>query len=171
MVPCPKAVSDYNKYMGGVDKLDQMLEAYSVVRKSRRWWVKIFFYFIDVAICNSYIIYKSSRTTKGEKAMSHLVYRSILVNELIGAYSSKSKRGYLPMKGYARKKQTGRGVLKVENTLRLSNVGMHMPEVIKGYRRCARCSTKTKEKRSNIICPVCNVALCKGCFSEFHKSK
>nr|CAI5859199.1 unnamed protein product [Callosobruchus analis] len=150
-VPCPVAVSDYNKYMGGVDKMDQMIERYSVVRKSRRWWMKIFFYFIDVAICNSFVIYKSSVTANGKKPISHLVFRSILVNELIGTFSSKQKKD-------------------VQNTKRLSNVGIHLPEVIKTYRRCALCSTKRQEKRSNVLCSACNVALCKGCFADFHKS-
>nr|CAH7718955.1 unnamed protein product [Callosobruchus chinensis]CAI5818917.1 unnamed protein product [Callosobruchus analis]CAH7726829.1 unnamed protein product [Callosobruchus chinensis]CAH7733976.1 unnamed protein product [Callosobruchus chinensis]CAH7741215.1 unnamed protein product [Callosobruchus chinensis] len=168
-VPCPVAVSDYNKYMGGVDKMDQMIERYSVVRKSRRWWMKIFFYFIDVAICNSFVIYKSSVTANGKKPISHLVFRSILVNELIGTFSSKQKKGYQPMKGFAKKKRSV-GVLNVQNTKRLSNVGIHLPEVIKTYRRCALCSTKRQEKRSNVLCSACNVALCKGCFADFHKS-
>nr|CAI5857468.1 unnamed protein product [Callosobruchus analis] len=168
-VPCPVAVSDYNKYMGGVDKMDQMIERYSVVRKSRRWWMKIFFYFIDVAICNSFVIYKSSVTANGKKPISHLVFRSILVNELIGTFSSKQKKGYQPMKGFAKKKRSV-GVLNVRNTKRLSNVGIHLPEVIKTYRRCALCSTKRQEKRSNVLCSACNVALCKGCFADFHKS-
>lgn len=167
-VPCPLAIADYNKYMGGVDKIDQMLETYSIVRKSRRWWVKIFFHFMDLAICNSYIIYKTCSTQNRKKPVSHLTYRSILVNELIGNYCSKLKRGYQPMKGFGKKRKMG--VTTVQNTVRLSNVGMHLPEIIKSYRRCANCSTKAKEKRSNILCPPCNVALCKGCFSDFHKS-
>ncbi|KAI4469567.1 piggybac transposable element-derived protein 4 [Holotrichia oblita] len=37
-VPCPESIAAYNKFMGGVDKMDQYLAAYNVSQKSRRWW-------------------------------------------------------------------------------------------------------------------------------------
>jgi len=41
-------------------------------------------------------------------------------------------------------------------------------------RRCARCSTKEKEIRTEWICSVCNVPLClakqKNCFALYHNS-
>ncbi|KAG8279462.1 hypothetical protein J6590_104970 [Homalodisca vitripennis] len=36
--------------------------------------------------------------------------------------------------------------------------------------RCAHCSTKDKEKRSDMVCPTCNVPLCKDCFTPFHQN-
>jgi hypothetical protein len=36
-VQCPTSISDYNIYMGGVDKADQRKESYSLDRKSRRY--------------------------------------------------------------------------------------------------------------------------------------
>lgn len=167
-VPCPEAISDYNKYMGGVDRMDQMHSAYNVARKSRRWWIKLFYYFFDMTIINAFIIFKEVEKQNGvSKPMTQLQFRSLLVNELIGKFINK-KRGYQPGLGSRRKKSR---VLTISNTLRLSDVGSHLPEVVKGYRRCAQCSTKAKEKRSNIICTVCRVALCKGCFADFHQSK
>lgn len=165
-VPCPESISDYNQFMGGVDRMDQMLSAYSVAQKSRRWWIKLFYYFIDCAIVNCFILYKETTKKNNHKAMSHLQFRSLLVNELINKYSSKSKPGYAPMKGFATKRKSG--ATTIENTIRHSNVGIHLPEKIKGWRRCAGCSTKEKEKRSNVICKTCNVALCKNCFTSFH---
>ena len=104
-----------------------------------------------------------------KKCLSHLKFRGLLVNELIGNYSSRKRLGYTPYKGRARKRNISDGRPTVENTIRLVNVGEHIPEKIKTYRRCAHCSTKKKEKRSNMICVKCNVALCKECFASFHK--
>lgn len=165
---CPKSIADYNAYMGGVDRLDQLLAAYSVAQKSRRWWLKIFYYFLDCSIVNGYIIYKETMKSKNLKPASQLTFRSNLVNELIGTFCSKKRTGYYPYKGFARKNDNPRKKTKVENTVRLSDVGVHIPKKIQKRRRCAYCSTKTKEKRSDLLCEKCNVALCKDCFAKFH---
>jgi len=44
-IPCPKMVYDYNQYMGFVDKADQLRTTYTLDRKSKKWWHRIFFVF------------------------------------------------------------------------------------------------------------------------------
>lgn len=65
-VPCSKSISDYNtyRYMGGVDKFDQMMAAYNIRWKSRRWWLKIFYYMLDCCIVNSFILCKEDAKKK-----------------------------------------------------------------------------------------------------------
>jgi hypothetical protein len=47
----------------------------------------------------------------------------------------------------------------------------HMPEVISTRRRCAYCSTKEKQKRTDVICTFYGVGLCvKNCFSLYHQN-
>ncbi|XP_015379091.1 PREDICTED: uncharacterized protein LOC107173177 [Diuraphis noxia] len=59
------------------------------------------------------------------------------------------------------------GVKKTTNNSTFQDVGKHVP--IQGkYRRCGFCSTKEKEKRSNLICKACDKALCKSCFGPYH---
>lgn len=61
------------------------------------------------------------------------------------------------------------GKKKVKNISNLIDVGK--PILIVGtYRRCAYCSTKTNQKRSNLICQKCDKALCKECFGPYHDS-
>ena len=54
----PTVVADYNQYMLGVDKMDQLISYYSFLHKSIKWWRKVFFWILEVAAVNSYILYK-----------------------------------------------------------------------------------------------------------------
>ncbi|KAG1682704.1 PiggyBac transposable element-derived protein 3 [Nymphon striatum] len=55
--PCPQVVVDYNSHMGGVDKADMLRSIYGLNRKSKKWWHRLFWGFVDVVVINSYIIY------------------------------------------------------------------------------------------------------------------
>lgn len=43
MVPFPKAITIFNKYMGGVDLLNYMLGYYRITFRFNKWYKKIFF--------------------------------------------------------------------------------------------------------------------------------
>lgn len=169
IIQCPQVVKDYNKFMGGVDHFDQLLECYNVSKKSRRWWVKLFYYLFDTAIVNSYIMHCQERKRSNKKIIPQLQFRSILANELISDFQGKNKRG--PQKITRQQKISKVGSerpISVSSTLRQANLGSHLPS--KGtYRRCAYCSTKKNVKRSNILCEECGVALCIECYKPFHE--
>ena len=55
-VKCPKSIIDYNNNMGGVNRADQRKENYSVDRKVKRFWLRIFFNFMNIALSNAFII-------------------------------------------------------------------------------------------------------------------
>ena len=54
----PKTVLFYNKNKVGIDVFDQMSRCYSVKAGSRRWSIHVFYNVIDMALINSWIIYK-----------------------------------------------------------------------------------------------------------------
>ena len=56
----PAVVNAYNHSMNGVDVADQLTVYYSFVRKTRKWWRKIFFYLLEVSVVNSYLLYKQT---------------------------------------------------------------------------------------------------------------
>jgi len=170
-VSCPTCIKDYNAYMGGVDHFDQLVSAYNISWKSRKWWIKIFYYCIDAMIVNAYILYKTTYQTvhPRKKCLTHLKFRSLLANELVGSFYARQKKGPTPQKGRGRKRNHPDGRATLPNATRLANVGEHLP--LKGTRRrCAYCSTSKEQRRSNIQCMKCNVALCLECFAPFHKS-
>lgn len=54
----PIDVKEYNNNMGGVDRLDQMTAYYSSPRKTIRWYKKVLFHLLDMAVWNSYFLYR-----------------------------------------------------------------------------------------------------------------
>ena len=57
-IACPQMAKDYNGYMGCVDKSDQMKSFYEITRKSKKWWHRLLWHFIDVTLVKSFIISK-----------------------------------------------------------------------------------------------------------------
>ena len=78
----PVVVVDYNKYMLGVDKLDQLCSYYSFLHKSVKWWRKVFFWLLEVGVVNSYVIHKEQCAKQGKQQITHLGYRRALIDSL-----------------------------------------------------------------------------------------
>lgn len=159
-IECPKSIADYNKFMGGVDRFDQYMATYSISQKSRRWWLKLFYYMLDTSIVNSYLLFKTSCGNNRKKPMSTLEFRSTLTDQLIGNFSSRHRPTISP--GVKNPKRA------LSNPCNYLIPGQHLAVKIDTYRRCKVCS-KNKEKRSNILCETCKICLCKDCFAPYHK--
>jgi hypothetical protein len=71
----PLFIDDYNHFMGGVDIADQLRSYYTTQRISLRNWYPLFFWIIDTAILNSYLLGKS---LYGAKFMHHKDFRVAL---------------------------------------------------------------------------------------------
>ena len=56
-ISCPLAIASYNKIMRAVDKFDKLKERHAIGRHSRKWWHRILYFVIDLAIVNSYTMY------------------------------------------------------------------------------------------------------------------
>ena len=78
----PVVIVDYNQYMLGVDKLDQLTSYYSFLHKTVKWWRKVFFWLLEVAVVNSHIIYKENCILKGEHPLNQLHYRRKIIDIL-----------------------------------------------------------------------------------------
>ena len=58
-VNCPNGIKLYNSKMGGVDLMDQLKSAYQLDQKSKfRFYLRLLFDLFDVALVNSFIVYK-----------------------------------------------------------------------------------------------------------------
>lgn len=79
-LPIPIVIDDYNHFMGGVDIADQLRGYYSTQLSVRRTWMPLFFWLLDTAIINSYLIFK-----KKDVNIKHKDFRLELVWDLIKA--------------------------------------------------------------------------------------
>ena len=57
-VNCPAIVKEYNEHMGGVDVFDMLMSLYQVDHKSTKWYRRIFFWALNVAIINGWLLYR-----------------------------------------------------------------------------------------------------------------
>lgn len=158
-VHCPKVVSEYNKLMGGVDRFDQFKQCYAIGRRSVKWWPRIMYFLIDLAIVNSYIAYKVSKGAKCRQ--DQFSFRLNLAKQLIQGFFSRKRRGK-PINFHNKTKT-------VPDDVRFDQVGKHFPKEGFSQRRCKLCSTKLNEKRTHFLCSHCDVPLCVvPCFAKFH---
>jgi len=68
----PYAVIQYNKFMKGVDKADQYLSYYSVLRKCVKWSKKVILYLLNCALFNTFFVYRTINTNKKVKYKNFL---------------------------------------------------------------------------------------------------
>lgn len=156
-VSCPEAISAYNNYMGAVDRFDQFKERYGVGRRSKKWWHRIFYFLIDLAIVNSYLLCKIAT---GKKSLHQLDFRINLAKQLISTFSSRKKRG--------RPVHCSEETMKITKTIRTQD-NEHMPVKEESRKRCKLCFLHGKETRTRIVCKTCKVSLCiDSCFEKFH---
>ena len=56
----PNVVREYNKFMGGVDLSDMLIELYRIDMPLKKWYMRIIFYLIDMSVSNSWLVYRRS---------------------------------------------------------------------------------------------------------------
>jgi len=83
MVEKPSVIANYTKNMGGVDTADQYSATYCFLRRTLKWWGKLFFCGLEVSILNVYVLYVESCKNSNSNPMSHINFRKELVLALV----------------------------------------------------------------------------------------
>ena len=146
-------VIQYTRRMGGVDRADQRIGCYSVSRRSRRWWLRIFYYMLDMAVVNAHILHTSVHP---DRSMNQLLFRADLFHVLVANFSNRGKKARAEI-NYVQRRQHSVMTKSpgVPETIRTAAVGIHMPaQQLPGFKRCRACSTKKKNTFSD---PVFNM--------------
>ncbi|KAJ8940786.1 hypothetical protein NQ314_010596 [Rhamnusium bicolor] len=151
----PTCVIDYNLNMGGVDRTDMLLSTTESVRKTIKWYKKVFFHLLDLAILNSHAVCKM----KTGENIPLLEFQKILRKTLIEKYRKVKPRpsGTRPYDGHS--------------PLRL--IERHFPSTYppkpetnkKILKQCIVCAKQGKRKSTTFTCKNCDVALC---FERYH---
>lgn len=163
-LPRPISIANYNKYMGGVDLADmRRLHCNSTLMGQNRWWLKLFFYLLDVGTSNSLIIHNEARKLYAEtqeyKPMNIVTFKMKVVESLLG-------------------KKTEDLLNEPNRETVEQHVAVHLPENTR-Y-RCAFCNLQHgRSRRTRYKCLACDVPLCTmgngrnndDCFALAHKSE
>ncbi|XP_046402676.1 piggyBac transposable element-derived protein 3-like [Ischnura elegans] len=177
-VQCPRMVKMYNDCMGGVDLCDANLSRYRIFLKSRKYYHRLFFHFVDLAVVNSWSLYRRDCDSLGisKKKQNDLLEFKMRIAE---ALTKRGKDILLKKRGrkshdsvdakFEAKRKRGPANPIPETTCRVDGVG-HWPQVKDVRQRCKNpgCSGKTV-----FLCTKCDVHLClnknSNCFIKFHE--
>ena len=168
----PECIHQYTINMRGCDLSDQLMTSYSLLRRSLKWWRKLFFHLFSLCINNAYILYKKFTTDP----VPHDTFMEMLANTLI--LSSVQSRTLAVTRP--------RAPSVVNDTNRLDS--RHFPSYIgknatkNGSKMCAICNfgkktiiakgykgTTLSRKLTSYMCKPCNIPLCiVPCFELYH---
>ena len=158
----PAVVNSYNHCMNGVDIADQLTVFYSFVRKTRKWWRKLFFYFLEVSVVNSFLVYKLSVS----QPCSHLGFRRAIVEQVAKLSLQQAPPRIGP--GAPRRQ-------RIENPLQRLDRKQHFLGKAPTDRDCVVCSKREpksgKRHRTVYFCNTCTdhpVLHPDTCFHRYH---
>ncbi|XP_053960478.1 piggyBac transposable element-derived protein 4-like [Anastrepha ludens] len=166
----PNALLDYNKFMKGVDRADQYLSYYSILRKTTKWTKRVTMYMINCALFNSFVVYNSTKNNKVKykkflnDVALHWVTDSIPTEEDTNAQEAGPST-------------SGKRAPKTDPPGRLSmDMRKHVIEKIVGtgkkkyaQRICRVCASQKVRSETCFMCTFCGVPLHRGkCFERYH---
>lgn len=146
----PHVISQYNRYMGGVDRLDQNIATYRISIRTKKWWWPVVSFLISASVNNAWLLYRLCPSYSAEK-LDLLEFTRRIVNTYLQRQVSN-----LP-----RPSQVAGHVLpevRFDGTLH-----MIAPVTLPKQRRCGECGKKVQRQ-----CMKCNVPLHVGCFAKYH---
>lgn len=157
----PKCIIDYNMEMIGIDRQDQVLSSFPIMRKFVKGYRKIFFYMCDMALFNSYILYNKNSMAKKQ---NYTEYRLRIAEALLQT---------VPLQNYNRQESLSNGDIPMRLQVQHWN---HFPKHIdptplkkNSTRVCKVCTKHKKRCEATWECKNCRVALhVPHCFERYH---
>ena len=162
-VSCPNVVKLYNRGKK-VDLMDEKKGTYQFDHRSKvKYYLRIVFDLVDNAINNSFVIYtKLSNESADLPKMDSKTYRKMIARALIENFSCRKRS--IPSASIAtgsRKSKYGQAP-DPKHAMEKSNL----------RKRCAWCTSKKIQNRTNNQCVECGVHLCyvkgRDCFKNYH---
>jgi len=172
-VDCPFVVKECNRFMGGVDLLDGLTGRYKIKLPSRKWYIRLWYHFIDVSIINSLFLYKKCQLKKNKPVNYTLAnWRAEFSSTL------NSTEVCTPTKGT--RSNSLEVLMKSVNRTRLTHIPTkdsrtdntgHIP---RSQDKKGRCKFLLCKVFTYIKCTKCNCYICiarnKDCFEKFWAS-
>jgi DNA excision repair protein ERCC-6 len=151
----PHVIGQYNKSMGGVDRMDQNISCYRISIRSKKWWWALFAYLLDVAMQNAWLVYRKTKAAQ-IRPLDQLDFRREVCIVYYKQFNSERPCIGRPL---GRPK-----ALSTRVPLAIRHDGVNHFVVSSGtQRRCVVCQQKTRRQ-----CEKCDVGLHLECSASFH---
>jgi len=94
-VQCPDVVREYNMHMGGVDILDSIMARYRITFRSKKWYFRLFYHFLDMTVANVWLLYwrTNEQKTDASKRMTLKDFKAEVAHCLLTIGHRELKRG------------------------------------------------------------------------------
>ncbi|XP_066569538.1 piggyBac transposable element-derived protein 4 [Amia ocellicauda] len=157
-IPIPTTIVEYNKYMGGVDLSDQLIQYTTAHHKVMRWYKTMFLHFVDIATVNSYLLHKELCEQQKTKPLTHRGFMELLTAQLAG----------VTLDVVSVDRQTNHTPLPIAPLD--PEKPKHRPADVRKY--CLHCKRRKKYNKTPWQCGACLVPLCnfleRPCFAQWH---
>lgn len=162
--------------MSGVDRCDQMTSYYSSPRKTIKWNKKVIFHLLDIAVWNSFYLYKMRC-----KNIRFLEFRDQLIRQLLELKDNLTAHNLMSERPIHYNRLGKKKTNQVDAATSSNEVPVlgHYPEKIpvqvgskrkNHFLRCRVCAKNGKRKETSYRCKGCEnrPPLCPECFEEWH---
>ena len=175
-VQCPSAVVMYNQFMGGADLLDSLLALYRIPVRSKKWYHRLLWHFLDLSLVQSWLLYRREATANnvpGKEQLSLLQFKLSVAECLLSENKTKGVKRGRPSRDmdedHRQKAARGPAAALPVTAVRTDGVS-HWP--IFGTKK-GRCKLPGCKGIPKIRCEKCDVYLCFttkcNCFKAFHQ--
>ena len=140
--------------MGGVDKMDWLINKYRIKIRAKKWYFPLFTNMIDMAVVNAHVLY-----CMANEKITLLKFRQSIVRVYMKTSSvSDPKNSGCPSLNKNK-------LLRVPEEVRRSDSGHALDRTVEGkQRKCAICKNNVRKQ-----CIKYNVGLHVNCFLAWHQ--
>ncbi|GFR85287.1 PiggyBac transposable element-derived protein 4 [Elysia marginata] len=123
-VPCPDAIVEYNKFMGGIDLLDSLSALYKYHVRTKRWYLKVFYHTVTMALVTSWLWYRRHCVLLNVKHVKLSVFRGRVTIALIETKRPMGRPYSSPLPGPPARKDTDFGEAQESDVDETSTTGV-----------------------------------------------
>ena len=80
----PLCAHEYNQNRGSVDRTDMQISFSASIRKTMKWYKKLFFHFLDLSLLDAYLLYKRTKQVNIELTD----FRLQVIRQIFAKYES-----------------------------------------------------------------------------------
>ena len=158
----PSCIVEYNKFMNGVDRIDQQIQYYPFVRKTIKWHKKFSMYLFQLCFHNAFILFRIQNADS--KCSTLFNFISSVCRAWTKPQQHPAPTGP-PSSSFSQRPGSGSGgshkVVKIPATKK------------KPYptRKCVVCIQGGQRKETRYMCGSCGAALHRECFNAYHSGE